>query len=160
MPSSDRDFVDRLKSTLNIVAVAEGYFPLTRKGERFLALCPFHREKTPSFSVHEGRQIYHCFGCGKGGDVLSLVMEMERVSFPEALRLLAERAGLPMPERQQSSYRPGRRARLIEAMQEATRFYIQHLGSAAGRKALGYAKERGLTPETLSRFGVGSAPDG
>ena len=160
MSSSDRDFVDRLKSALNIVEVAEGYFPLTRKGERFLALCPFHREKTPSFSVSEDRQIYHCFGCGKGGDVLSLVMEMERISFPEALRLLAERAGLPMPEQQQSTYKPGRRARLLEAMKVAGDFYTHHFASAAGRKALEYAQQRGFTPETLSGFGIGSAPDG
>ena len=160
MTGSDRDLVDQLKSVTNIVDVAEGYFPLTQKGERFLALCPFHREKTPSFSVHVSRQIFHCFGCGKGGDVLTLVMEMERISFPEALRLLADRAGIALPERDSGSPgRAGGRTRLLEVLERAAEFYQSRLASPGGKSALEYLERRGLCSQTRGHFGIGFAPD-
>ena len=98
------DFVEQLKSSVDIVQVIQEYVRLRKAGPtRFSGLCPFHNEKTPSFSVHAGHQFYKCFGCGAAGDVLKFVMEMERISFYEALKLLAERHGIPMPRRSEYS---------------------------------------------------------
>ena len=91
-------FLDDLNSRLNIVDVVSAYVPLTKRGGNYWGLCPFHHEKTPSFSVNESRQIFHCFGCGKGGGPARFLMEMESLSFPDAVRKLADQAGLPMPE--------------------------------------------------------------
>jgi len=160
MTGSGRDFVDQLKSAINIVDVAESYFPLTRKGENFLALCPFHREKTPSFSIQAERQIFHCFGCGKGGDVLSLVMELERISFPEALRLLANRAGLALPEwNAEKTGAESGRARLREVLELAAAFYQRRLDLPEGRAARDYLDRRGMSVATRKEFGIGFAPD-
>src|SRR5271170_7233680 len=97
------DFVAQLKSSVDIVQVIQEYVRLRKVGPRYVGLCPFHNEKTPSFSVHASHQFYKCFGCGAGGDVLKFVMEFEHVSFPEALKLLAERNGIPMPKRAEYS---------------------------------------------------------
>src|SRR5579864_270083 len=99
------DFVEQLKSSIDIVKVAGEYVRLRRVGAtgRYLGLCPFHQEKTPSFNVNQTRQFYKCFGCGAGGDVLKFVMEIDGLTFPEALKLLSERAGIPMPKRSEYS---------------------------------------------------------
>lgn len=163
MPPPDRDLVERVKGAVDIADVAEQYFPLTRKGERFLALCPFHREKTPSFSVHSGKQIFHCFGCGKGGDVLTLVMELDRLSFPEALRQLAERAGIALPERGGGGGRVGagdqRRLRQLELLERAATFYREQLDGSEGERARAYLRQRGFDRETIDTFRIGFAPD-
>ncbi|MBI4879146.1 MAG: DNA primase, partial [Planctomycetes bacterium] len=123
MARADRDFVARLKAALDIVQVVQTYVPLTQRSGRFLALCPFHREKTPSFTVNPEKQIFHCFGCGKGGDVVTFVMEMDRLSFGEALRHLAGIAGLPMPDARSARAGEGRRERLLGALRHASEFY-------------------------------------
>ena len=115
-------FLDDLNSRLNIVDVVSAYVPLTKRGGNYWGLCPFHHEKTPSFSVNESRQIFHCFGCGKGGGPARFLMEMESLSFPDAVRKLADQAGLPMPEDTGGDGRwRERRRRVLELNREAAR---------------------------------------
>ena len=102
MPIPD-NFLDELNSRLDIVDVVSAYVPLTKRGANLWGLCPFHHEKTPSFSVNESRQIFHCFGCGKGGGAIRFVMEIENLSFPDAVRKLAEQAGMEVPEEDHSA---------------------------------------------------------
>lgn len=159
MGSGDREVVDRVKAAVDIVDVATGYFPLIRRGDRYTALCPFHREKTPSFSILASRQIFHCFGCGKSGDVLTLVMEMDRLTFPEALRELAGRAGIAI-ESGRLDRDEQRRLRGYGLMQAAAEFYTGCLRTPAAQHARAYVERRGLTPATIDRFGIGYAPEG
>ncbi len=157
MARADRDFVGRVKAALDIVQVIQAYVPLAQKSGRFVALCPFHREKTPSFWVHPEKQIFHCFGCGKGGDVVTFVMEMDRLSFGEALRHLAGLAGLPLPETRQGGAAEGRRERLLAALLKASEFYVAALRAPGGARALEYLRGRGLTAAALERFALGCA---
>mgnify|MGYP000922318040 CR=1 FL=1 len=158
-------FKRQVKDANDIVSVVSGYVPLQRKGHNLWACCPFHQEKTPSFSVNPDGQYFKCFGCGKGGDVFSFVMAMERMDFPEALNLLAERAHIPVPE-----HRGGRspeEARLWEAGKNllyrlnefAARFFQQQLESEAGRTAREYLARRGITLESVEQYRLGYAPD-
>jgi DNA primase len=131
------DFKDQLKSSVDIVKVIGEYVRLKKSGvSRYTGLCPFHSEKTPSFSVHVGHQFYKCFGCGASGDVLKFVMEFEHVSFPEALKQLAERNGIPMPKRAEyadaETHLRGAVSQIQELAQEAFR---EQLGGAAGAEA-------------------------
>ncbi len=137
------------------------YVALTPKGGNLWGLCPFHSEKTPSFSVSPDKHIFHCFGCGKGGGVIRFVMEMESLSFPEAVRKLAARAGLEMPEEdQEAQRRRAHRRRLLELNRDAARFYYETLKSPQGEPMLRYAQEkRRLTPTYIKRFGLGAAPN-
>lgn len=159
MATSDRDLVERIKGALDIVQVIEAYLPLTKRGERFVALCPFHTEKTPSFSVVPARQIFHCFGCQKSGDAFTFVMEMDKLTFPEAVRALAERAGIPLPAGERRSAADGRRSRLIEALKAAADGFAKNLKLPVGRRALEYVQRRGFNRETIEGFGIGFAPD-
>ena len=139
------------------------YVPLTkRSGQNLFGLCPFHSEKTPSFSVSPSRQIYHCFGCGKGGSVINFIMEIERLSFPEAVEFLARRAGMPIPEQRDDPNR-GMRARLYELNRAAARFFYEQLSTPEGQaaaglhapppdiQARGHELRPGLTPRTAGR---------
>ncbi|MFG0317307.1 MAG: DNA primase [Planctomycetota bacterium JB042] len=152
--------MQRVKDAVDLVDVASSYVKLTEKSGRFYALCPFHREKTPSFSVHRDGQFFHCFGCQKSGDVFTFVMELDRLTFPEALRQLAEQAGLELPER--SRPRPGEkgRTRLYELLKRAASFYRGALGSGEGAAAVRYLAERGIDGELAASFGLGYAPGG
>ena len=154
-------FLDELVARCPIEEVVADYVPLTPKGGNLWGLCPFHSEKTPSFSVSPEKHIFHCFGCGKGGGVVRFVMEMESLSFPEAVRKLAARAGLEMPEEDQAAQeRRNRRKRLLELNKQAARFYYDTLKSPLGEPMLRYAQEkRRLTPTYIKRFGLGAAPD-
>jgi DNA primase len=154
---------DRIKQQADIVRVIGEYVRLKKSGQNYLGLCPFHQEKTPSFAVHPVKQIYHCFGCGAGGDVFRFVMEMEKCSFPEAVRIVAEKCGLPVPAQRG---RPGggsgsgelRRA-LLAVHQEAAEFFARQMRETTeGRVAQAYLEDRGLQPETFRRFGLGYAP--
>jgi len=156
-------FADRVKQQADIVRVVGEYVRLKKSGQNFLGLCPFHSEKTPSFAVHPGKQIYHCFGCGVGGDVFSFVMAMERCEFPEAVRSVAEKCGIPIPkprartpeERQATE----QRAALVAMHQEAAEFFARQLESTAeGKAALGYLEDRGLDRAAIARFRLGYAP--
>ena len=152
-------FLQELAERNDIVDVVSGYVRLTKKsGSNLFGLCPFHSEKTPSFSVSPDKQIYHCFGCGKGGSVISFIMEIENLSFPEAVAFLANRAGMQLPEQ---SNDPGakKRQRLLALNRDAARFFHAQLKTPAGQPARDYLARRQLTAQTVTRFGLGFAPD-
>ncbi len=156
-----QSFLDELEARCPIEEVVADYVPLSAKGGNLWGLCPFHSEKTPSFSVSPDKHIFHCFGCGKGGGVIRFVMEIESLSFLEAVRKLAARAGLELPEEDQAAQaRRNRRKRLLELNKQAARFYYETLKSPQGEPMLRYAQEkRRLTPTYIKRFGLGAAPD-
>jgi DNA primase len=153
-------FIDELVARCDIVDVVSDYLTLTQKGGSYWGLCPFHGEKTPSFHVVPDRQSYHCFGCGKGGGVLSFIMEMEHLPFPEAVRLLSKRAGLEFPEDMINDEFRKYRDRLLTLNKEAARYFHTKLYEKEGASALSYLQNRGLTKVTVTRFGLGYAPDG
>lgn len=156
------EWVDAVRERSNIVEIVGGYVPLRRNGSQYLGLCPFHGEKTPSFNVSEDRQVYYCFGCHAGGNVFNFVMEMERMEFPEAVRFLAERAGMPIPEEETGPAGPSRdeKQRMIDALTEAARWYHRTLYSPQGSGALDYLHGRGLGDRTIRRFGLGATAAG
>lgn len=154
------EFLDELTSRSDIVDVVSDYVQLTkRSGSSLFGLCPFHSEKTPSFSVSQDRQTYHCFGCGKGGGVISFVMEIENLGFMDAVQLLAKRAGMEMPEDETPREVKNRRARMLELNRDAARFFYETLRSPKGADAVAYIKRRGISPEMVKRFGLGCAPN-
>lgn len=154
-------FLDDLNSRLNIVDVVSSYLPLNKKGGNYWGLCPFHHEKTPSFSVNESRQIFHCFGCGKGGGAIRFVMEMDSLSFPDAVRKLADQAGLQVPEESMGDGQwREKRKRILELNKEAARFYRSMLTDPRGAAVADYIREkRRISPKFSARFGLGAAPD-
>ncbi|MHB8753446.1 MAG: DNA primase [Candidatus Acidiferrales bacterium] len=156
-------FADRVKQQADIVRVIGEYVRLKKSGQNFSGLCPFHQEKTPSFSVHATKQFYHCFGCGKSGDVFQFVMEMDKSTFPEAVRTVAEKCGIRVPEPRERSPEERRenqqRAALVEMHRTAATFYARTLNSTdEGKVARAYLEDRGLDDETIARFGLGYAP--
>lgn len=153
------NFINELTERNDIVEVVSSYVQLSkRSGANLFGLCPFHSEKTPSFSVSPGKQIYHCFGCGKGGGVINFIMEVENLSFPEAVAFLAKRAGMPMPE-ESSDRESKKRSRMLALNKEAARFFYGQLSTSAGAAACDYMRQRQLSPATVRRFGLGFAPD-
>ena len=161
MPIPER-FLDELNDRLNIVEVVSAYVPLTKKGANYWGLCPFHHEKTPSFSVNAEKQIFHCFGCGKGGGAIRFVMEMENLSFPDAVRKLAGQEGMEVPEEDPGGgRRRARRERILELNKEAARFYRAMLSDPRGAAVAEYiAQKRRISPRFSARFGLGAAPEG
>ena len=152
-------FLDELTERNDIVDVVSQYVRLTKKsGANLFGLCPFHSEKTPSFSVAPDKQIYHCFGCGKGGGVINFIMEIENLSFPDAVAFLARRANMPLPEEAQSED-TSRRARLLQLNRDAARFFHETLKSPQGAPAQDYIRRRAISPAMVTRFGLGFAPD-
>lgn len=152
-------FLQELVEKNDIVDVVGEYVRLTkRSGSNQFGLCPFHSEKTPSFSVSPDRQIYHCFGCGKGGGVINFIMEIENLSFPEAVEFLAKRVGMTMPE-QEDNREAKKRRRLLDLNRDAARFFYSCLSKPEGKPALDYMARRQITPHTAKRFGLGYAPD-
>src|SRR6516164_7324599 len=156
---------DRVKQQADIVRVIGDYVRLKKSGQNFTGLCPFHGEKTPSFAVHPVKQIFHCFGCGKGGDVFTFVMEMEKCQFPEAVRIVAEKCGIAIPrpkERTPEERKENQqRAALIEMHKEAQSFFVRQLETTAeGKAARAYLEDRGLDKQTIAQFGIGYAPSG
>jgi len=161
----DSTAVNDIKARLNVVDVVGGYLKLSKSGTHWKACCPFHNEKSPSFMVNEERQIWHCFGCGKGGDIFSFVEEIEGVEFREALQLLAEKAGVELPKyRKESVFAPGgveEPDRTKEILELATKFYEKQLWDGVGKStALPYLRKRGLTDESIRDFRLGYAPEG
>ena len=152
-------FIDELVSRSDIVDTVSAYVPLTKKGSNYWGLCPFHNEKTPSFSVSADKQIYHCFGCGKGGGVISFVMEMENASFPDAVRLLAQRAGMEMPEEMNGGGDGKRKERLLALNREAARYFYANLSLPQAAAGVAYLNQRGLSRRTVVNFGLGYALD-
>ncbi len=153
------DNVQQIKDKLDIVDVISGYLKLTKAGINYKARCPFHNEKTPSFFVTPERQIWHCFGCAKGGDMFGFVQDIEGVEFVEALRILAQRAGVKLEYSSSNFAVKDDKAVLYEICETASRFFEKQLNnSSAGKRALEYLKNRGLTEETMKEFRLGFAP--
>jgi DNA primase len=158
-------FADRVKQQADIVRVIGEYVQLKKAGRNYRGLCPFHSEKSPSFNVHPTRQIYHCFGCGVGGDVFKFVMEMEKCPFPEAIRVVAEKCGIAVPAPRERSPEERRenqqRALIIEMHRVAQSFFTKNLeNTAEGKVARAYLEDRGLTKAVIEQFGIGYAPSG
>ena len=150
-------FMDELHARSDIVDVVSSYVALTRKGGSFFGLCPFHSEKTPSFHVEPGRQMYYCFGCKKGGDAVKFIMDVENLPFPDAVRLLAKRAGLEVPEEQGNRNELRQRQRLLELNREAARFYHWLLKQPQGSAVRAYLERRNISWRTAVRFGMGAS---
>jgi len=156
-------FAEKVKQQADIVRVIGDYVRLKKTGQNFTGLCPFHQEKTPSFAVHPVRQIYHCFGCGAGGDVFKFVMELDKCTFPEAVRTVAEKCGIPIPRPRERSPEERRenqqRSALVEMQREAAAFFARQLHEGAeGKVAAAYLEDRGLDRAAMMRFGLGFAP--
>lgn len=157
------ELVNEVISANDIVDIVSGYVRLKRSGSSFMGCCPFHREKTPSFHVSADKQLYHCFGCGAGGSVIQFIMNAEGLDFPDALRFLADRAGIRMPEdtgggRDDERYK--RKQKIYEMNKDAARFFRECLLSSQGKAAQDYLTKRKLSGKTIAAFGLGFAPSG
>lgn len=159
MPKYDRNFTDELRERLSIVDVVGRCVPLVKKGQNYWGCCPFHNEKTPSFSVNEDKGFYHCFGCGEHGDIISFVMKSENVDFKTAITELASQAGLKMPD-----YKPKPEAQIkreesyYQIMSDACDIYQKKLFEPEGETALNYIKKRGFTDDMIKKYRIGYAP--
>ncbi len=152
--------IEEVRAASDIVDIVSDYVRLKKQGSNYFGLCPFHNEKTPSFSVNLSMGIYKCFGCSKGGNVFQFVMEMESIGFPEAVRMLAERAGIPLPEQEEEREQASEIESIYHALRFAARFFYDQLTQTeAGKPALAYLTGRGFTPKTIKQFGLGYAPD-
>ena len=151
------EVVEEVGRANDIVDLVGQYVKLKRQGNRYTGLCPFHNEKTPSFSVSPDMQLYYCFGCGSGGNVFTFVMEYESYSFQEAIEYLADRAGIELPKDAAGSERAqdSRRKQMLEANKLAARYYYYQLKAKQGKKAYDYLRNRGLSEETILKFGLG-----
>lgn len=159
-----RGFADEVRQQADIIRVISDYVALKKRGANWIACCPFHSEKTPSFNVHPGKGIYKCFGCGVGGSVFDFVMQIEGCSFPEAVRMVAQRSGIPVPEvtdaPAEAKRDERRRRRLFELNDWACEFFESRLGFGPdGKRALEYVESRGIEPETRAALRLGYAPD-
>jgi DNA primase len=158
------DIASTVKQQADIVRIVGEYVKLRKSGaQNYQGLCPFHQEKTASFSVHAGNQFYHCFGCNAGGDVFSFVQKIENITFPEAVRMVADKLGIPMPKVTYSSPEEARQAKqrgsLIEIHERACVFFQDQLKRPEAARAREYLKTRGLSPETIAEFRIGFAPE-
>ena len=152
------DLIEEVRSRNDIVDVISGYVRLQRRGSSYFGLCPFHNEKSPSFSVSPGKQMYYCFGCGAGGNVFTFLMEYENYTFPEAVKTLADRCGVELPEveySEEARRQADLKSRLLEIQKKAARYYFYELRQPKGRAAYEYLKGRALSDETIKRFGLG-----
>src|SRR4051794_21420139 len=155
------DFAQHVKSQVDILRTVEEYVKLRRMGARYVGLCPFHTEKTPSFNVNPSIGIYKCFGCGVAGDVIKFVQEVEGLTFWEALKSLAERNGIPIPHRrEQPDAETELRAAVYEIYETAAVLYAQSLFGAAGSEARDYLSKRGLSASTAQQFLLGYSEPG
>lgn len=149
-----QDLVEEIRARSDIVDVISSYIKLQRKGSNYVGLCPFHNDRNPSMSVNQPRQIYHCFSCGAGGDVFKFVMEYENLTFPEAMKVLAERAGISLPKRETSKearQQADIKAQIMEMNKLAAKFYYYTLRQPAGKVGLDYLLRRQLSQETILR---------
>jgi DNA primase len=158
------DFAQSVKQQADIVKIVEGYIRLRKAGAtNYSGLCPFHKEKSPSFNVHAVRQFFHCFGCGVSGDVFTFVGKIENVSFPEAVKIVAQKCGIPLPKQEYSSPEQAAEARLrgklLELHETATAWFEEQLRAPEGATAREYLAGRGLNPEGIKKFRIGYAPD-
>ena len=154
------ELIEEVRTRNDIVEVISGYVRLQKKGSNYFGLCPFHNEKSPSFSVSPGKQMYYCFGCGAGGNVITFLMEYENQTFPEAVRTLAQRAGIALPEADDSKearQADSRRAKLLEINEEAAKYFYYQLRTERGSVGMEYLRKRELSDETMNHFGLGYA---
>lgn len=161
MPIYSSEVIEEVVSRNDIVDVISSYIKLKKSGSSYVGLCPFHNEKSPSFSVSGTKQMYHCFGCGVGGNVITFVMEYENYTFPEAVKMLADRAGIALPVMEYSGEDRRERdikTKLLEINKIAATFYYHQLKSPAGQSGLDYLKKRQLSDKTINTFGLGYAP--
>jgi DNA primase len=154
-------FLDEIRMRVSLPGTVGRRVKLVKKGREHSGLCPFHNEKSPSFTINEEKGFFHCFGCGAHGDIFGFLMRSDGVSFPEAVERLAQEAGLEVPvstpfEREKAQ----RQADLFDVMEKACAFYEAHLKSGAGRAGLDYLRGRGFDDETIARFRLGFAPNG
>lgn len=152
------DIIEEVRTKNDIVDVISQYVKLQRKGSSYFGLCPFHNEKSPSFSVSPGKQMYYCFGCGAGGNVFTFVMEYENFTFVEAMQYLAERASVELPKvdySKEAKEAADKKAALLEINKLAAQYFYYQLRRQNGQKAWKYLVERGLTEETMKKFGLG-----
>lgn len=155
-----QEVIEEVRARNDIVDVISGYVRLQKKGASYFGLCPFHNEKSPSFSVSQGKQMYYCFGCGAGGNVITFIQQYENAGFQEAVKMLAERAGVKLPEAEYSEEVKGReshRAKLLAVNKEAAKYFYYQLRAPQGKQGLAYLKNRQLSDETIHRFGLGFA---
>ncbi len=153
------DFIDRLRDSNDIESVIGSYVELRRRGRTLTGLCPFHNEKTPSFTVYPETASYYCFGCGAGGDVINFVRNIENLDYIEAVKFLADRAGIKLPEDNYDDTASNLRRRIYEANREAARFYHETLFTEQGKAQLDYLMRRNVSPKMIKHFGLGAAPD-
>ena len=154
----DQQFLDELIARNDIVDVVSNYVSLQKKGANYFGLCPFHNEKTGSFSVSPDKQICYCFGCKKGGGVINFIMEEEHLSFPDAVRFLAKRVNMPVPEEAHSE-ESRLRTRILALNRDAARFYYEQLHSPRGEPVMDYMRSRRITQRNATNFGLGAAAD-
>ena len=160
MPLIPETLIDEVQSRADIAEVIGRYVPLKRAGRHFKALCPFHREKTPSFTVNPEKQIFHCFGCGAGGNIFSFLVQHDRLTFPEAVRQIADHVGVAIPEREAYASN-GSHERLRGLMEKICGYFERTLAHPQqGKAARAYLEQRGVTRETRSLFRLGLAPTG
>lgn len=158
MPYYSDELVEEVRSANDIVDVISGYVRLQKKGRDYFGLCPFHNERTPSFSVSQGKQMYYCFGCGAGGNALTFLMQYENATFQEALEILAQKAGIELPKYEMSGkerQEADKRARLLEINKAAAKYFYAQLRMEQGRQGMEYFANRGLSPEIMKKFGLG-----
>lgn len=160
MPGIPDDKIDEVRAASDLVDVVSEHVRLKKAGSRFKGLCPFHKENTPSFSVDPKQNLYYCFGCRRGGDVFKFIQEVEAVGFLDAVRLLADRANIELPEAGVSSETADRRDAMHSALRFAANFYHEQLQAERGKRALTYMEKRGFTKKTMRAFGIGYAPGG
>ena len=152
-------FLDELSDRSDIVDLVSSYVALTKKGGNYFGLCPFHNEKTGSFSVAPDKQIFYCFGCHKGGGALQFVMEIENLAFPDAVRFLAKRANMEVPEDDTGREESRRRQRVLALNRDAARWFYQNLSRPEGAAVAAYLEKRKITPKTATNFGLGASLD-
>ena len=161
MSGIDSEFIRTLKEKVNIVEIAESYFSLEKRGGSFWACCPFHHEKTPSFSINEAGQFYHCFGCGVSGDVIRLVSEMESLEFMGAVKLLCEKAQIPMPEMENDDGRAAelkkKKDTILKILNDCAHFYLNNLSSGKADPHVNYILKRQIPPNMVRTFGLGAS---
>ena len=153
------DFIQQIRDHNDIESVIGSYIDLKRRGKNLVGLCPFHNEKTPSFTVYPETASYYCFGCGAGGEVINFIRNIENLDFTEAIKLLADRAGLKLPDTDYDDSASKMRRRIYEANREAARFYHETLFTEQGKQQLDYLLGRGVSPKMIKHFGLGAAPD-
>ncbi|MBQ1473559.1 MAG: DNA primase, partial [Lachnospiraceae bacterium] len=158
MPFYSDEIIEQVRSSNDIVDVIGQYVHLKKKGSSYFGLCPFHNEKSPSFSVSRQKQMYYCFGCGAGGNVIRFLMDYENLTFPEALQELASRSGIELPRQEMTAEarrEADRKSQLLEINKLAAKYFYSLLHSERGKRAMDYFIGRELSPETMQKFGLG-----